>query len=158
MSPTISGPNYSSGSFSCLSFDCFGFFLCFFIFFFFLFIWESGLGMFILFMVGGIINFVFSIILGYVSDRIYSPFGRRYSWIVSGMLLNIPVYVDLSLFKLAAPTMFSLKFTFLYWLLMNLFGAVLSLSVPLCFFFVLFFLSFLFHFSLSRETLAHLSL
>jgi len=42
---------------------------------------DKGFGLFVLFVVGGAVNLIASIFLGYACDHVYSPFGRRYSWV-----------------------------------------------------------------------------
>ena len=54
---------------------------------------DKGYAMFVIFMVGGVLNLISSILLGYLADRTYAPYGRRYTWLIGSILLLVPVTI-----------------------------------------------------------------
>ena len=74
---------------------------------------AKGYAMFVVFLVGGIVNFVASVVVGYLADRVYSPYGRRYTWLVAGVATMVPVTIGMAAAKsLAAITLVYVSISF----------------------------------------------
>ena len=57
---------------------------------------AKGYAMFVVFLVGGVVNFIASVVVGYLADRVYSPYGRRFTWLVAGVATMVPVTIGMA--------------------------------------------------------------
>jgi MFS family permease len=69
---------------------------------------AKGYAMFVIFMVGGTLNLLASLVFGYGADRMYSRWGRRYVWLIGSTVLLVPFLIAVA----AAATLAAL--TLLY--------------------------------------------